>query len=122
MTSSTPQGGRATDEAPASIPQTIPRGVGYGHPEFNFIQGLMEVQKALGEIHGSIADLKKSVDGTKSKVDDLVAWKNKILGGAIVLGVVASGLGFVIAKFSDYVTIKPPSSPAGVTQVSPKGK
>lgn len=85
----------------------------------------MEMQKSLGEINASITDLRKSVDGTKAKVDDLVAWKNKILGGVIAVGALVSVLAFVIGKFSDYVTIKTPSQPPSVMQTpqgSQKGK
>lgn len=99
------------DEAPATIPQTTPTSIGYGHPEFQFVQAIMEMQKSIGEVKASIDSLRTVVDGTKSKVDDLVNWKHKIIGGAAVLGIVGTLLGFFVAKFWDYVTIKPPSPP-----------
>jgi hypothetical protein len=71
----------------------------------------MEMQKSLGEINASILSLRQSVDSVKSKVDDLVAWKNKILGGAAVFGAVCALLGFLFTKFSDYVTIASPHKP-----------
>lgn len=69
----------SSNEAPASIPQTTPKGIGYGHPEFQFIQSIMEMQKSLGEINASIQALNKTVDSTKSKVDELVKWKHMIV-------------------------------------------
>lgn len=98
----------AADEAPASIPQTPPPGIGYGHPEYQFVQSIMEMQKSLGEINSSIKTLSTSVDSVKGKVDDLVKWKNMILGGAIVTGVFISFVIFTVSKASDYLTIKTP--------------
>jgi hypothetical protein len=99
--------GTAADEAPATVPQTTPTGIGYGHPEYQFVQSIMEMQKSLGEINASIASLGKSVEGTKSKVDDLVKWKNMILGGVFVAGAFISGFVFLLNKAADYITIKP---------------
>lgn len=96
------------DEAPASVPQTIPPSIGYGHPEYHFVQSISEMQKSLGEINASIKALEKSVESTKSKVEDLVKWKNMILGGAIVAGVLISGISLLLSKASDYVTLKAP--------------
>jgi hypothetical protein len=84
------------DEAPASIPQTTPKSIGYGHPEYQFVQSIMEMQKSLGEINASIHALNKTVDSTKSKVDDLVTWKNMVFGGAITIGFL---IGFAVAVF-----------------------
>ena len=94
------------DVAPAPV-QTVPT-IGQGHPEYHFVQSIMEMQKSLGQINASIESLTKTVDSTKSKVDDLVKWKNMIFGGAIVLGVLGSLVGFFVTKFSSYVTIKAP--------------
>jgi hypothetical protein len=92
-------------------PQTTPAayGYGYGNSDHNFtLQSVMEMQKSLGELTSTINALKTSVDGVKSKVENLVEWKSKIIGGAIVLGFVFTLLGFAITKLSDYVTIKSP--------------
>ena len=104
----------SSNEAPASIPQTTPKGIGYGHPEYQFVQSVMELQKHLGEINASIKSLEKSVDNTnsrieclgdinaslrnltqttdstKAKVDDLIKWKHMILGGMAVIGFVGA--------------------------------
>lgn len=104
------------DEAPASIPQTTPTAIGYGHPEYQFVQAIMEMQKSLGELKSSIDSVKASTDSTSKKVDDLVGWKNRILGGAFVLGILATAIGIVIGKFSDYITIK---APAPQVQIQP---
>lgn len=96
------------DDAPASVPQTPPPAIGYGHPEYHFVQGMMEVQKSLGEIKASIDNLKGTVDGVKTKVEDLVNWKHRIIGGVAVLSVIFTLTGIFIGKFWDYFTIKAP--------------
>lgn len=112
------------ESPPTGVPQVVPHpGVGMGHPEFHFVQGLMEVQKALVEISTNLshvtksvdamklkvdelAPLPKTVDGIKSKVDDLMQWKTLIIGGAITLGAVL-GVGTVALKFgSEYFVLK----------------
>ena len=113
MAANPKKGAPATDEAPATIPQTTPAGIGYGHPEYQFVQAIMEMQKSLGQINASIQALEKSVEGTKSKVDDLVNWKNRILGGTITVGVLFSVLVFLITK--DYLSFKPqPQAPTSI--------
>ena len=97
MSSNSSKSNLTDDEAPASIPQTSPRSIGYGHTEYQFIQSIMEMQKSLGEINASIQTLNKAVEGTKSKVDDLVKWKNMIMGGAITIGFLL-GLGLTFFK------------------------
>lgn len=87
------------DVAPFSYPQN----------EYKFeIQALFEIQKTLGEVKTSIDSLKSSLDSTKRKVDDLVTWKNRIIGGAVVLGAVVSAFVFVIGKSWDYISIRMP--------------
>jgi hypothetical protein len=98
----------AGDESPAVVPQTTPRAIGAGHPEYQFVQAMSEMQRSLGEINANLASLRDSVNGLKSKVDGLVAWKNMIFGGAIVFGATVSFIGFVIAKGWDYVSFKSP--------------
>ena len=108
---------------PVSSPQITPQpGIGYGHPEYHFVQSIMEMQKSLGEINANIksleksidstkASLEKSIDSTKSKVEDLIGWKNKIWGGAITLGVVFGLINFILIKSWDYVSFKAPTQP-----------
>ena len=102
------------EPSPAPVQSTPPQGfgIGMGHPEFHFVTGLMDVQKQLGEIKASIETLTKTVDSTKSKVDDLVGWKNRILGGAVAIGAVCALLGFGVTKLSSYVTFKVPDAVA----------
>src|SRR6266568_1580257 len=88
------------DGTPSAAPQTTPSVIGYGHPEYQFVQAVMEMQKSLGEINASIQSLRADVGGIKSKVDNLVAWKHMILGGAIVLGVAGSAVSFVIVELN----------------------
>lgn len=93
------------DEAPASVAQTTPRSIGYGHPEYQFVQSIMEMQKSLGEINASILALTKTVDSTKSKVDELVTWKNMVFGGAITLGFLITIVIAVIKLFDHNPTL-----------------
>lgn len=82
-------------------------------PDGYFITVLMQVQKHLGEIDASLQALTKTVDSTKSQVNELMAWKNRIVGGALVLGVLSTfvlallGIGFK----TFYDTIKVPQAP-----------
>lgn len=95
------------DESVAQLPQTSPLGVGAGQPGHDFtLQAVMELQKSVGEINANLQAMKSSLDGVKNKVDDLVGWKNKILGGAAVLVAVASLLWLIGSKASDYVVLK----------------
>ena len=97
---------QVSDEAPASVPQTTPRSIGYGHPEYQFVQSIMEMQKSLGEINASILALTKTVDSTKSKVDELVTWKNMVFGGAITLGFLIT-IVIAVIKLFDHNPISP---------------
>lgn len=88
----------------APIQESTPRHIGYGHPEYAFVQAIMELQKSLGEIKAEIQALNVTTDNTQSKVidlgkkvDDLVKWKHMILGGAVALGFVL-GLGLAVIK------------------------
>lgn len=73
----------------------------------------MEMQKSVGRIEANLAALQSSMDSTKTKVDNLVELKNKIIGGGIVLGVVLSlttaALTFILNKASDYLTWRGPA-------------
>ena len=82
---------------------------------------IMEIQKAIGVMDAKLDNVNATMQSTKSKVDDLVGWKNKILGGAIVLGAVCALAGVFITKFSDYITITPPTKAATVQQ-APQSK
>lgn len=107
------------------ITEPVPR-IGNGHPEYHFVQGLMELRAAMQamdtdlkvsmtRLEGKLEGVKDSVDSTKKKVDDLVRWKTLILGGAIALGAVSAFLWGVYAKFGDRITIAPPASTAPAT-------
>ena len=99
----------SSDELPSSRPQVVPHT--YGSSDHSFtLQAVIEMQKTLGELTSNIQALTKSVESNKSKVDDLVQWKNMILGGAITIGAIVTMLAFGIAKTWDYISIKPPSA------------
>lgn len=104
INNSTSNSNNTSNEVPADIPQTTPRPIGYGHPEYQFVQSIMEMQKSLGEINASIQALNKTVDSTKSKVDDLVRWKHMIVGGAVVLGVIIGFIATIGTKIFDNIS------------------
>lgn len=105
----------ATQDAPPPLAGT-PTPEYIGHHDHSFtLQSIMEIQKSIGVMGAKLDNVNSTLQSTKSKIEDLVGWKNKILGGAIVLGVVGTLLGFLITKFSDYITIAPPAKPA-ITQ------
>lgn len=110
MSQSTSKDEALADEVtPSDIQMTPLRSIGFGHPEYQFIQAIMEMQKSLGEVNASVQalskaldntdkDLKESIHSLKSKVDDLVRWKTLILGGAITIGFLI-GIFFAGSKF-----------------------
>ena len=68
----------------------------------------MEMQKSLGETNASIKDLGKTIDSMKTKIDELLKWKNMIIGGALAAGAIISFFVIFLNKALDYVTIKTP--------------
>lgn len=119
---------QSNDSVPSSEP-SVPPPFG-GHHDHSFtLQAVLQMQQSIGEMKASVDNLSTSVQSMKSKVDDLVCWKNRILGGAIVLGLVCSIIGFLASKFSEYVTISAPvkappsvSSPAQLPTVAPPAR
>lgn len=104
----------AADSTP-QVPQSLPPAFsnhGQGH-DFT-LQAIMELQKSVAEMNTTMRAMKESLDGVKSKVDDLIGWKHKIIGGAAVLVVVGGVIGWVIGKASEYVSVR---VPAGVPVV-----
>lgn len=101
------QGTAATPDAPVQ-----PAAGSYRHilDQDVAITMLMQLQSSVAEVKTALAGVKGSVDQVTDKVDHLIQWKNRIIGGAIVLGVVATLLGFMIEHFSSYITITTPSS------------
>lgn len=111
--------------APTTPSTPATPGAGLAHPELQFLTGLMAVQKHLGEISASLQALVKTVDSTKSKVDELTAWKNKILGGAVVLGVVSTFvvalLGLSFKMFYD-ILMKQENQPVAAIHLTPPAR
>jgi len=77
------------DEAPATVPQTTPVGIGYGHPEYSFIQISMELQKSVTRMETVLEEVRKTTDDTKTKVSRF----EKIIYAAGVLLLVALAIG-----------------------------
>lgn len=99
---------RRTLESEPQVPQAAPQ-AGFGQQGHDFtLQAIMDLKQSFGELKTTMQGVKESVDSTKGKVDDLVGWKNKIIGGVAVIGVVGAVLGWVVAKASDYVTVRVP--------------
>jgi DUF438 domain-containing protein len=57
-----------TEGIPDSAPQTTPKAIGYGHPEYNFVQGLMELQKSSVRMETVLEGVQKTLEDTKAKV------------------------------------------------------
>jgi hypothetical protein len=77
------------DEAPATVPQTTPVGIGYGHPEYSFIQISMELQKSVTRMETVLEEVRKTTDDTKAKVSRF----EKIIYAAGVVLVVGLAIG-----------------------------
>jgi hypothetical protein len=109
------------DEPPRVAPQITPNAVtAYGiHDQSFTLQAIMDLRGSMAELKVGVESLKSSVDTTRSKVDDLVNWKNRILGGALVIGALMGIGGFLVAKFSAYVTIKNPNGQSASTATAP---
>lgn len=106
------------DEAPATVPQTTPPGIGYGHPEYSFIQISMELQKSVTRMETILEEVRKTTDDTKAKVSRF----EKIIYAAGVLLLVALAIGgwmlntakdfaMTYYKASIEAQSKPPSQP-----------
>ena len=98
------------NDSVANVPQSTPEVIRTGQPGHDFVlQAVMELQLAVGKLDAKLDGVKTSIDSTKSKVDDLVGWKNKILGGVAVLVAIIAAMGFLAGKASEYLnfTLKP---------------
>lgn len=73
------------DKVPTQ-PQAEPPRIGIGHPEYHFVQAVMELQKTMAETKAAVNVMAADVRSVKTKVEDLVNWKNRIIGGAVVIG------------------------------------
>lgn len=118
--------------SPSAAPISEPKSIGYGHPEYNFVQGLMGLQAelhksdtshqvALARIEQKLDTLTEVVNSTKSKVDDLTKWKFMIVGGAIVAGALGGIVLTLFAKFGDKVSFNnDPPQVSQTAQVKPQ--
>lgn len=98
-------------ESTPQLAQSTPYVVSHATGSHDFtLQAVMELQKSVGELNANMQGMKSSLDGVKAKVDDLVGWKNKILGGAAVFTVLIAVLSFLLGKASDYFVLKPISA------------
>lgn len=57
------------DDAPAAVPQTTPTSIGYGHPEYNFVEAISAVNKTLGVLEAKLEALKESSNSSEIKQD-----------------------------------------------------
>lgn len=87
------------DEVPSTSPQTTPKAVGYGHPEYNFVQGLMELNSSVARMQAVLEQVKQSSDDTKAKVARLE--KIAYAGTVIILIAVAIG-GWALNTAKDF--------------------
>jgi hypothetical protein len=111
MSTAKPKRDSTTTTPDASQGFSAPPQLGYGHGDNSFtLQAIMEMQKSMGEMNANILTMKGSVDGLRTKVEDLVNWKHRILGGVAVLAALLALLSFLIGKFSDNVSFKSASA------------
>lgn len=89
----------APDEAPATIPQTPPPGIGYGHPEFHFVQISMELQKSVTRMETVLEEVKKTTDDTKAKVS---RFEKIIYAAGVVLVVALAIAGWMLNTAKDF--------------------
>lgn len=87
------------DSIPASSPQTIPKNIGYGHPEYNFVQGLMELQKSVVRMETILENVKQSSDETKGKVSKL---EKTIYAAGVILAICIVVGGWTLNAAKDF--------------------
>jgi hypothetical protein len=98
------------DAPPASSPQTPPpTDIGHGHPQYHFTQGLLELQKSFVKTEAALAALSANVDAMNKKIDDLMDWKAKIVGGTFAVLLIIGAIWAIIVFGSDYYTLTPKS-------------
>lgn len=113
--------------SPSAAPMSEPKSIGYGHPEYNFVQGLMGLQSELhrvdtahqvsmARIEQKLDAMAGTLDSTKSKVEDLTKWKFMIVGGSIAIGAVGGILLTLAIKFGDKVSFSSDPQPAQAAQ------
>jgi hypothetical protein len=99
----TQSSGPVTPELVNRAAPPSPMGSGdYSH--FVWVQ-LSELQKSVGEVNSNCSNLKSSMDSVKSKVDDLVAWRNRIFGGCLAASVTLTWIGYLVIKLSDHISL-----------------
>lgn len=55
----------STDEVPNGAPQTTPLDIGRGHPEYHFVQSVMELHKAVVKIETTLEHVRQTTEETK---------------------------------------------------------
>jgi len=91
----------AADAAPADIPQTTPKDIGFGHPEYHFVESLSVVNRTLGvleaklealkessnssEIKQEIRDLKSDIGKIRDDLHTSKVWILSLFGGGVLL-------------------------------------
>lgn len=125
------------------VPNTTPDRIAINQPGHDFtLQTIMQLQRSVGELTAemrtlvktveglgvkidsvndlkpSLANLTKTVDGSAKKLEKLTTWKAMIVGGAVVVGVVAaavwSAMGLVakVVPTQGPVSMQAPVAPA----------
>jgi hypothetical protein len=94
----------AADAAPADIPQTTPKDIGFGHPEYHFVESLSVVNRTLGILETKIESLKESSSSTelKQEIRDLKSDLGKIrddMHSSKVWILSIFGAGFILLLF-----------------------
>lgn len=126
--------GQPGDSTPV-VPIAVPNQNSFGHPFSQVEQRLSEIQYKMGELTSKmdhliravdgaklpemvvkVENLTKSVDSTKTKVDELMNIKFMIIGGFAVVTVIGTLLVLMVKSAADYVVLQPKTSPAITSQ------
>lgn len=87
------------EDVPDSAPQTTPKGIGYGHPEYSFVQGLMELNGSVARLQAILEGVKQTTDETKSKV---ASFEKIIYAAGVVLVICIAIGGWMLTTAKDF--------------------
>lgn len=86
---STPRKHRPEQGPPPADKPVAPTHIGYGHPEYNFVQSVIELQKSITRVETVLEQVQRTSDETKAKVSRF----EKIMYASGVVLVIALGVG-----------------------------
>ncbi|WP_261938302.1 hypothetical protein [Pandoraea sp. NE5] len=84
------------DSEPGALPSSPPPSYP-SHDQSFTLQAIFDLKSDVAKLTSAVEQLRLSDEKTSKKVGDLHDLKNKLVGGAIVLGVVISAVGGLVA-------------------------